>query len=134
MNLNTLNLPWPLDPRLRHLIEQALTAAGVATETGGILSFRDSDYTPESGGFHPVEIAVGPGGQIEYITDFAYVGSPPHCDLAKEIDFDFSLGLFQHFGPEYPIRRGGDLFAIWQENFLTYHAQGTYAVSVEPMS
>ena len=133
MTINTMNLPWPLDPRLRHIIQEKLTEAGIDTETGGILSFRDPDFTPEAGGYHPVEIAVGPGGQIEYITDFAYVGRPPYCELVKEIDFDFSLKLLQHFGAEYPIRRGRDLFDLWQENFLAYHEQGAYTVTVESM-
>lgn len=133
MTISTVNLPWPLDRRLRHLLEEKLTEAGIATETGGILSFRDPDFTPESGGFHPVEIAVGPGGQIEYVTDFAYMGRPPFCELVKEIDFDFSLGILQHFGVRFPIRRGRDLFRLWEENFIAYHAQGAYSVTIEPM-
>lgn len=133
MHIRTDTLPWPLDARLRRLLEETLTQAGIATETGGILSFRDPDFTPESGGYHPVEIAVGPGGHVEYITDFAYYGSPPFCELAKEIDFDFSLKIFQHCGVEFPIRRGRELFDLWQENFLAYHAQGAYSVAVEPM-
>lgn len=133
MNLRTDNSPWPISNTLRHLIQDTLTTAGIAQETGAIISFRDPGYRPDSGGFHPVEIAVGPGGCIEYITDFSYFGRPPHCELGKELDFDFSLGLFQHFGVEYPISSGRELFSLWESNFLAYHQMKAYTVSIEPM-
>lgn len=133
MIVRTDTLPWPISDPLRHLIQDTLTTANIAQETGGVISFRNPDYCPDTGGFHPVEIAVGPGGRIEYITDFAYDGSPPHAELVKECDFDFSLGLFQHFGVEFPISRGRELFLVWQSNFLTYHQMGVYTVSIEPM-
>ena len=107
MNIETAGLPWPLHKNLVQIVEDELTTAGIAKEVGGILTFRDPGFSPESGGFHPVEVAVGPGGRIEYITDFGYFGKPPHCELAKELDFDFSLGLFQHFGVEFPVEPMG---------------------------
>lgn len=133
MTINTTNLPWAIDDRLRHLLEGELEKAKIEQHVGAILTFRDPEFTAASGGFHPVEVAIGPGGNIEYLTDFAYFGIPPHCELAKELDFDFSLNLFQHFGVEYPIQQGRELFQLWQSNFLAYHEMGVYTVSVEPM-
>lgn len=133
MNLRTDRLPWPISDKLCQLIQDTLTTAGIAQETGAIITFRDPDHCPDTGGFHPVEIAVGPGGAIEYITGFAYVGRPPHSELVRELDFDFSLGLFQHFGVEFPISRGRELFLVWQANFLSYHWMEVYTVSIEPM-
>lgn len=132
MILRTDTLPWPINDKLRHLIQDTINTAGVPPETGAVVSFRDPDHCPDSGGFHPVEVSISPDGTIEYITDFAYVGRPPFAELAKELDFDFSLGLFQHFGVEFPIGRGREMFALWQSNFLAYQEMGVYTVSVEP--
>lgn len=129
MKVRTDCLPWLLSSKLVAIIEQELLA--LPTATGGILSFRDPKYSAETGGFHPVEVAVAPDGSIQYVTDFAYYGSPPYCELGKEIDFDFSLGLFQHFGREFPIQAGRELFRLWESNFTTYYGMGVYTVSAE---
>ena len=97
---------------------------------GGIcLNFRDPHYGPERGGFHPVEIAIGADGRIVYVTDFAYVGAGPFAELAKELDFDCSLVLFQMMGREFPLAQGDGLFQLWQHNFCDYYRGGVYAVT-----
>lgn len=130
MNIRTDRLLWPVSSRLVSILEHELTS--IAVDSGAVLSFRDPKYSPEGGGFHPVEVAVAPDGSIQYVTDFAYYGSPPYCELGKEIDFDFSLGLFQHFGREFPNQSGRELFQLWESNFVTYYGMGVYTVSVEP--
>lgn len=132
MQLRTETLPWPLDREFHSLLQEELKKADISTSSGAVISFRDPDFTPETGGFHPVEIAVAPDGSIQYITDFAYFGRPPHCELAKELDFDFSLGLFQHFGIEFDIAEAKEVFGLWQCNFLSYVRMDAYAVSVVP--
>ena len=92
-----------------------------------------TNYSAEHGGYHPVEIAINSAGEIQYITDFAYVGDGYFAELAKEIDFDFSLGIFQHFGRDYPIRQGAELFQIWQENFCSYYDSGVFQVTVQSL-
>lgn len=133
MQIRTDTLPWPISRKLITLLEEERTRTQHTGNIGVILNFRDPDYSPERGGYHPVEIAIGSDGIIDYITDFAYYGRPPHCELAKEIDFDFSQGLFQHFGTDFPIRHGRQLYALWESNFLSYQASGVYTVSAEPM-
>lgn len=131
MHIRTDSLPWPVSRKLVRFLEKELTASPLSPASGAVLSFRDQSYSAQTGGFHPVEIAVAPDGSIQYMTDFAYCGSPPYCDLAEEIDFDFSLGLFQHFGREYPIESGRELFRLWQSNFVTYYEMGAYTVSIK---
>ena len=92
MQINSLNLPWPLDARLIKILNDTVSTADV--DDGVIISFRDPDYTPESSGFHPVEVSISKEGDIQYITDFCYVGQPPMCDLCKSLDFDFNLNIF----------------------------------------
>ena len=123
--------PFPLAIVLVAILENELKKAQVQAGAGVILNFRDPTYTPHAGGFHPVEIRINPKGRIEYVTDFAYVGVGPHAELAKEIDFDVSLGLFQHFGREFPLAKGRELFALWQRNFCSYYRIGIYTVTVE---
>ncbi|GFO62329.1 DUF2787 family protein [Geomonas paludis] len=123
-------LSWRLSSKLVAIIEQELSA--MPTATGMVLSFRDPNYSPETGGFHRVEVAVAPDGSIQYVTDFAYYGSLPYCELVKEIDFDFSLGLFQHLGREFPIQAVRELFRLWESNFIAYYEMGVYTVSAEP--
>ena len=112
------------------ILEEVIAASEPSAEGGICLNFSDPDYGPERGGFHPVEIAIAANGTVLYITDFAYVGAGPFAELAKELDFDCSLGLFQTMGREFPLEQGNDLFQLWQRNFCDYYRSGVYAVEV----
>ncbi|TLM69215.1 MAG: DUF2787 domain-containing protein [Deltaproteobacteria bacterium] len=130
MIIRTEGLPWPIDPRLRHILQAA--TADVPVGKGAIINFRDPSYD-DCGGFHPVEVGLTSDGRLLYISDFAHVGRAPDTELVKEIDFDFALGLFGHFAIDYPIKQGRKLFTIWQSNFLAYFEMDAYVVSVELM-
>ena len=130
MIINAKSLPWPLDKRLINLLQQEIGATGASPSSGVVVNFRDPDYSATTGGYHPVEVSVAADGCVRYITDFAFYGSPPHTELAKEIDFDFELGLFQHMGREFPILRGRELFKMWEDNFISYHQSGRFSVEV----
>ncbi|TDF34392.1 DUF2787 domain-containing protein [Alteromonadaceae bacterium M269] len=87
------------------------------------LNFKDPTYSAEHGGFHPVEIRLVKDNQlwhIQYITDFCYVGSGYNAELVKELDFDFSAGLFQSLFGLVPIEQSRDIYQIWEGNFLHY--------------
>jgi len=130
MQIHCDNLPWSLDKQLIQILNDTLaTTADIAN--GVTITFRDLDFSPESGGFHPVEISVSKEGQLQYITDFCYVGQPPMCDLCKCLDFDFSLKLFQHYGMDNPINAGREMFQIWQSNFIAYHGINVYTASID---
>lgn len=133
MSIDTQHFPFPLSNPFLTILKDEIANAQLPADTGVTLTFRDPNYSPETGGFHPVEISIDNRGRIQYITDFAYVGRPPFAELAKEIDFDISLGLFQHFGREFPIHAGRDLFALWQGNFCSYYRMGVYTVDCDPL-
>ncbi|MFD3389089.1 DUF2787 family protein [Alteromonas macleodii] len=57
---------------------------------------------------------------LTYITDFAYVGSGPYVELAKDLDFDFQAGVFQNLFGVFPIEQATDMYQIWEGNFLHY--------------
>lgn len=130
MIIKKTGYPLPVSDQLAAIIQQELDKAEMDSSAGFTLNFRDPGYSAESGGYHPVEIAVDGKGRIQYITDFAYYGSGPYAELDKEIDFDFSYSVFQHMGREFPIARGADLFELWQSNFCSYVQGQVFEVSV----
>ena len=129
MKIMEVGYVLPVSKDLVNILHKETEASGKDKLGGVILNFRDPQYSPESGGFHPVEVMVSGDGVIQYITDFSYAGYP--AELGKAIDFDFSLGLFQFYGLEKPISHGHDLFCLWQENFCAYYGWGTYTVTVQ---
>ncbi|HAS6280272.1 TPA: DUF2787 domain-containing protein [Vibrio vulnificus] len=90
-----------------------------------VINFRDSTYSAESGGYHPVEIRLVKTGEqwvFDYITDFSYVGYP-YPELVKEVDFDFSSGLAQflyQFEESITDERVHEFYSMWESNFLSY--------------
>jgi hypothetical protein len=51
------------------------------------LNYRDPQYSSDSGGYHPVEIHVGPDEGIQCITYFTCFGMPPFFLPLTEILF-----------------------------------------------
>jgi len=97
---------------------------------GAIFSFKDPSYSAEDGGFHPVEVCINALGKLQYVTDFSYVGALPFVELAKELDFDFGQRCFGHCDIYYPLSDGAELFAIFQENFVSYYQSEIFTVEV----
>lgn len=122
----------PISDKLQALLNnnfqrQLANNDSIARTTYLVFNFRDSSYSSEAGGFHPVEIAVAQtrSGQwnLEYITDFAYVGNV-YPELARCLDFDFrDQAFFTEFGGWSPIKgnySAVEMFELWQDNFLNY--------------
>ncbi|MEZ8104165.1 DUF2787 domain-containing protein [Vibrio cortegadensis] len=122
----------PISDKLQALLNknfqrQLANNESITRTTYLVFNFRDSSYSYEAGGFHPVEIAVAQtcSGQwnLEYITDFAYVGNV-YPELERCIDFDFrDQAFFTEFGGWSPIKgnySAVEVFELWQDNFLNY--------------
>ena len=98
-----------------------------------IINYRDSSYSTEAGGYHPVEIALqrernSNRWYLLYITDFCYYGSP-YAELVKELDFDFSLEQFSscHLHPQSIYQSSvKEIYQLWESNFLHYLGFGAY--------
>ncbi|WP_210450602.1 DUF2787 family protein [Vibrio crassostreae] len=90
-----------------------------------VINFRDSNYSSENGGWHPVEIRLVRLYEqwvFDYITDFAYCGGP-YPELVKEVDFNFSSGTASFsYAPELPITSSEvmEFYSMWESNFLSY--------------
>ncbi|PSV56471.1 DUF2787 domain-containing protein [Photobacterium sp. GB-3] len=124
-NVERLLLPVTVDlqQKLQHIAthhDLPITSTSALT-----FNFRDTGYSAESGGWHPVEIRIEQeNGQwhFSYITDFSYVGHP-YPELAKEVDFDFDSGIASFlFMKQVPISSDDvmDFYQVWEMNFLAY--------------
>ena len=121
----------PIKKKLIEILSKEISQSDIIPFNDTVINFRDPDYSPVNGGFHPVEILIDRKGIIQYITDFAYFGTGDMAELDKEIDFVLSSGIFQHMGGVYPLEQGLELFEMWQNNFCFYYDMGVFAVSVE---
>lgn len=130
-DVDRLLLPVTVD--LQDKLEQIANESGKLTTTTHALTFnfRDTGYSVESGGWHPVEIRIVRFYDqwiLDYITDFSFCGSP-YPDLVKEVDFNFSSGTasFLHM-PEVPISDSNvcDFYQVWEMNFLSYIGMGVF--------
>ncbi|OLQ88026.1 hypothetical protein BIY22_07580 [Vibrio panuliri] len=122
------------------LTEHIMHDEALATSQSIVMNFRDSSYNEEDGGFHPVEIALCQLGDgrwnIEYITDFAYVGNY-YPELERSLDFDFRAQSFYApycgWGPIKGSRAAIQLYNLWESNFLVYTNMNAYdQISVKP--
>lgn len=95
--------------------------------------FRDTDYSAELGGYHPVEIRLIRKEEcwfFDYVTDFAYMGTV-YPELEKEIDFSWSQQYAFHFGlGDLGHKAGCKLFELWQSNFIQYYDMNVYTVQI----
>ena len=121
---NKLTLPVSVD--LQDTLNRVISESGKWTPMiqSVVISFRDSSYSPENGGYHPVEIRItrlNDQWVFDYITDFSYCGLIP--ELEKEIDFDFghSVAYIRYMG-EVPITESSvaEFYSMWETNFLSY--------------
>ena len=94
------------------------------------LNFRDSTYSAERGGYHPVEIHVDSKGDVLSITDFAYVGIPPFDELGIELDWNFEMNSFRQFDSFYDLACGRGLLGLYTKNFVAYYSGGCFEVEV----
>lgn len=121
MNIDNNNLPLPVSPNFALYI---LSLLGDYEDAKAVtLNFRDPNYSADNGGYHPVEIRLENNNnhwRICYITDFCYVGSGYMAELIKELDFDFSSGLFQNLFGSFPIEQAREVYQVWEANFLYY--------------
>jgi len=109
-------------------------------------TFSDSNYSPETGGYHPVEIRLEKcvstnqancrlisescQWQCIYITDFSYQGGAD-AELVKEIDIDFvAKQIYCLYGGWLSPRQGSELLTLFISNFMEYHHMNVFTVTV----
>ncbi|MCT6519175.1 DUF2787 domain-containing protein [Proteus vulgaris] len=137
MTIIQSGLRLPINPVLTTLLLhdiQHSSPSNKSTSNAVILNYYDPYYSPESGGYHPVEIRLFQLDNewcFDYITDFAYMGTI-YPELEKEFDVCWSQGYLYHAALGDIDERAGDaFFKLWQENFIQYHKMGCYTLRIE---
>ncbi|CAK1963373.1 DUF2787 domain-containing protein [Vibrio crassostreae] len=121
---NKLTLPVSVD--LQDTLNRVITDSGkwIPMIQSVVFSFRQKSYSPENGGYHPVEVRItrlNDQWVFDYITDFSYCGLMP--ELEKEIDFDFGHGVaYIRYMGEVSITEPSvaEFYSMWETNFLSY--------------
>ncbi|HCM1607768.1 TPA: DUF2787 domain-containing protein [Vibrio parahaemolyticus] len=118
--------PLSISPRLQTVLIDHINTKATDSSTAITLNFRDTSYSAEAGGFHPVEIAMQKDGaqrwSILYITDFGYMGNT-YPELERNVDFDIgnNMAFFTGVGWQAIDAYGvNDFYQIWESNFLSY--------------
>ncbi|EJV0609159.1 DUF2787 domain-containing protein [Vibrio parahaemolyticus] len=90
------------------------------------INFRDSSYSTEAGGFHPIEVCFtklnGSHCHLLYITDFSFSGGH-YPELARDLDFDIgNNALFTRYSGWQCLDRNDvrEMYKLWEGNFLAY--------------
>lgn len=135
----TDGLVLPVSHQLIELLNDELGKAHpgldpVSDTTSIVFNFRDPDYSSELGGYHPVEIGLSrhqSGFELDYLTDFSFVGSGWNSELAKEIDFDIHADICEvRYARPVTLIEAEELFSIFQENFISYYHLSVFNVEV----
>ncbi|KZC47861.1 hypothetical protein XM68_c11015 [Vibrio alginolyticus] len=117
----------PISSQFHAVVGQQVIQAGLAETCSSVtINFRDTSYSVETGGYHPVEVSVIKGDKekwcINYITDFAYFGLG-FPELDRDIDFDIGNNMAFATGIGWQnINSSGfvELYRVWENNFLAY--------------
>ncbi|MCD9464484.1 hypothetical protein CJF25_16080 [Photobacterium phosphoreum] len=127
LTFNVERLLLPVTENLQQKLQHITTQHNLPTTSTSALTFnfRDTGYSAESGGWHPVEIRIEQENDqwhFSYITDFSYVGYP-YPELAKEVDFDFDnnrASVLYSWEEVITDSRVAEFYQVWEMNFLAY--------------
>ena len=136
MTIIQSGLRLPINPALETLLIHEIQESSISTlsDNAIVFNFHDPFYSPESGGFHPIEIRLFQLDGVwyyDYITDFAYMGTV-YPEFEKEFDVCWPQGYLYHVAlGDVDERAGAEFFALWQRNFIEYYHMGCYTVSIQ---
>ena len=132
MSIQRETSAFPIGGELLNLLVNELGESGDLAHKPLTINFRDPTYSAEKGGYRPVEIRVGKGGRVEYITEFSYMGLGDFAELGKSSDFDFSQGVYQNEYRTYPITAKGveQFYRVWESNFCSYIKARVFRVQI----
>ncbi|CAK2300288.1 DUF2787 domain-containing protein [Vibrio crassostreae] len=134
----TITAPYsPVSQKLKSLLKSKMETFWKQNPTKKdceslTINFRDTTYSAEAGGYHPVEIMLLKENesqyQIQYLTDFAYQGNV-YPELERNVDFDIANGqaFIAPMGWQAIDAYGiNDFYKIWESNFLSYLDMESY--------
>ncbi len=134
----TITAPYsPVSQKLKSLLKSKIETFRKQNPTKResenlTINFRDTTYSADAGGYHPVEFMLLKEQenqyQIQYLTDFAYMGNV-YPELERNVDFDIANG--QAFIAPMGWQSCHDksiveFYSLWESNFLAYLQMGAY--------
>lgn len=126
LTINLEGLTLPISKKLINLLDMHLSNRETKpSHTGFTFNFRDTSYSPDKGGYHPVEIGIGSYDgilKIDYITDFSFCAGP-FPEIAIEFDFNCQENmLFSSYQKPIPLNDPEvlDFYQLWETNFISY--------------
>lgn len=126
LTINLEGAVLPISKQLLNLLETlAANQEAKANITGFTFCFRDTSYSLDKGGYHPVEIGIALYEgiwKIDYLTDFSFC-TGPFPEITIELDFDCQEGiLFSSFQTPALLDSSEvkEFYRLWETNFLSY--------------
>ena len=133
LTFSTERLCFPVSDKLMEILQTAVSNVKNLPTVLTII-FKDTSYSPTTGGFHPVEIRLLKYKQhwvFDYITDFSFQGLGDTSELTKEIDFNFIDQTTYHlYSGDHKAQNTVALFNLWQANFISYVKMEVFTVKV----
>ena len=125
--LTFVNTALEISNKLHRIVQKVVSKHELGTAQSIIINFKDSNYSAEQGGFHPVEICFQRDSNNQcsylYITDFSFSGGP-YPELDRDLDFDIGNNSFfaRHSGWQninsHSVR---EMYKLWEGNFLAFY-------------
>jgi len=126
LTINVEGTPLHISKKLTILLETLIANQQTIPDvTGFIVNFRDTNYGPDTGGYHPVEVGISLYDgiwQIDYLTDFS-ICAGPFPEMVIELDFNCQENmLFSLFQKPALLEDSDtqDFYQLWEANFLSY--------------
>ena len=133
LTFSTERLCFPVSDKLMEILQTVVSNVKNLPTVLTII-FKDTSYSPTTGGFHPVEIRLLKYKQhwvFDYITDFSFQGLGDMSELTKEIDFNFIDQTTYHlYSGVHKAQNTVALFNLWQTNFIEYVEMKVFTVEV----
>ena len=133
LTFSTERLCFPVSDKLMEILQTAVSNVKNLPTVLTII-FKDTSYSPTTGGFHPVEIKLLKSKEywlFDYVTDFSFQGLGDMSELTKEIDFNFIDQTTYHlYSGVHKAENTVALFNLWQTNFIGYVEMEVFTVEV----
>ncbi|MDW2076228.1 DUF2787 domain-containing protein [Vibrio sp. 1863] len=130
--LTFANTALRVSDKLLNALKTSVSNKDISEARTVTVNFRDSSYSSDAGGFHPVEICFtkieGNHCHLLYITDFSFSGGH-YPELARDLDFDIGNNAFfaRYSGwqclDSHDVR---EMYKLWEGNFLAYLEMGSF--------
>lgn len=126
------DLPLLVSTELLTLCQHHIDINNVSPISDVYIYFSDPRFTPEKGGYLPVDFDFDKEGYLNGIIVYQYVYShaDPIPDLIERFNLNFDWGCLAFRGQTRSLEYISVEFLIWQTRFLRSVKRGVYDITV----